>query len=175
MNRYKTYKEKGFTLIELLVVITIVGILSSVVLISVNDVSAKAKDNASKAELVQLRLLAVQHNSSTDWFCEHHTTATDTNNNGAKKIIESIAKRYDNNGIVFCDTESAGKNKKWVAGFILESEDDAAFCVDHKGTAKEIEDIDKVINLPADGQPNEFGANARSSDPNEDNQYSCAS
>lgn len=61
----KKYTNKGFTLIELLVVIAIIGILSSVVLASLNTARGKGKDARIQTEVVQIRTaLETEYNGS---------------------------------------------------------------------------------------------------------------
>lgn len=48
--------KRGFTLIELLVVIAIIGVLSSVVIASLNQARAKSRDAVRKSDLHQIQL-----------------------------------------------------------------------------------------------------------------------
>src|SRR5574343_642559 len=60
--------KKGFTLIELLVVIAIIGILSSVVLASLNTARAKGADAAIKADIAGIR-------SAAEIFYDNNTSS----------------------------------------------------------------------------------------------------
>ncbi|MEK7535854.1 MAG: type II secretion system protein [Patescibacteria group bacterium] len=66
LKRNKARKNKGFTLIELLVVIAIIGILSSVVLASLNTAREKARDARRISDIKNLQLALELHADDND-------------------------------------------------------------------------------------------------------------
>jgi type IV pilus assembly protein PilA len=69
---------QGFTLIELLVVIAIIGILSSIVIASLNSARTKGAVAAAKGQLAQLRTQAENYYDNNGGYATTAVTATTT-------------------------------------------------------------------------------------------------
>jgi len=112
-------RERGFTLIELLVVIAIIGILSAVILASLNVARNKGSDAAIQANLSTVRLQAEMYrdNTSNDRYgtnttLESNCLATDNmfNNSSNSNIKRAVAAadRDNGGGSVVCNVSAGG-------------------------------------------------------------------
>ena len=119
----------GFTLIELLVVIAIIGILSSVVLASLNTARAKGADAAIQSNLNNTRAQAEL------WYDNTNGDYTGVCTDAATGIQDGFdAAVLVAGGVGAC----ADGTDYWVAWAGLKEDPTHAWCVDNTGVSKEL-------------------------------------
>ena len=122
----KLKKQKGFTLIELLVVIAIIGILSSVVLASLNSARQKGQSAAVKANMANLRAQAeifYDIGNTYDLLC-----VNDSFKPGIEAAYKATGATYTATGV---DADCIAKPTLWAAKAPLA--DGTFWCVDNSG------------------------------------------
>lgn len=122
--------KKGFTLIELLVVIAIIGILSSVVLVSLNSARQKGTDAKIQAQLSGVRAAMEIYYSNNSGY---GTTTTSSCSSGV--FTDPKVKVYLESNDIMSDNICFANSTGYAIATRLVSAPTNGFCVDSNGNS----------------------------------------
>lgn len=136
------FTKKGFTLIELLVVVAIIGILASIVLVSLNSARAKGRDASAKGSISSIR-------ASAEIYYDSHGGTYEVTNGSESVCLDGpttnllVAAMSETGNSWFCNDGPLD----YVAA--IELNNGNIFCVDSTGFAGDFQSNGTQIALPS--------------------------
>ena len=132
--------KRGFTLIELLVVIAIIGILASIILISVGGARSKGGDAAVQANLNTVQTQMEYDNSASGYGTAIASAACPTTGTSNFVVDTTMANalaqaKASGSGTATCAIGIAGASYAVAAS--LKTDSTKSWCVDSNGNAKQ--------------------------------------
>ena len=139
---------RGFTLIELLVVIAIIGILSSVVLVSLNSARTKAGDARVISDVQQVRTALETGYDGTGYPDLASNDFTGTAKAAGTPIGKLIADAVANSGAITVFTATASTSYAVYGKLPSKLPVLTYFCLDSKGGASQAANASSTITCP---------------------------
>jgi type II secretion system protein G len=145
--------EKGFTLIELLVVMAIIGILATIVLVSLNTARQKARDTRRISDLRQVALALEMYYDDNGGYPSDTTASDDdwavleTELEASPVYMTSVPSDPGSNTYVYHPSETTTANgaTDYVLGATLENTDNKALDDAYDGTANGLDCSDSGL------------------------------
>ena len=152
MKTLKNDSQQGFTLIELLIVVTIVGLLSGIVLVPVNNARKKGEDAAIKANMHVIPLEAALYSDNND---NNYTDLCDEVGinlslgialEASREASDIIYGSKTNHTVSAKPTNAQGfcfsNDTYYVSAIPLSTDKTLAWCLDSDGSAREVKKAD---------------------------------
>ena len=138
VKKFKNQKfTTGFTLIELLIVIAIIGLLASIVMVSMTSVKKKAKDSRIQAELRQISTAMEMVYSDNDAYPTAGTNLFPATNATLLKYLPVAPKNPATNAYyLWIANTGAGQNQQYCAWAVLTNETNAWITASEAGVIK---------------------------------------
>ncbi len=128
-------KQKGFTLIELMVVIAIIGILASILIVSLRQASDRSKNAKIVTDIVQIRKIAVRMYAE-ELIGYVNLCGEDSSNLNSEDYPDLGTLQRDIEGFNSVITCYADKDSYCISASFMA--DDQYFCIDDEGSSIEV-------------------------------------